>query len=1073
MLSRRRSSERTPDAQMSTDHETASSASSPEQSRILTALRGANLLFSVAAEPDNSSSSTATSLHTTEIEYPKRRLFRSSRRSTLETRAHVLVVCSMKGGGIRLQHVVDFGNRAVLQRGWPLSDLRKIDGLGEGVIHGLRFGLYFASGSKTVVWKCEGARERAVFLWALLQCCVSNLRRAPPVANLLLLDLQMVAEGGVVEDTKRGSDEGHVEDKRGRREDTFGDGIRGKVAQEISNGQKVTRTLSEPKASKVVAGVEPEKRAETVAPVGTDAVLRGLNMDERAFIVAAKRMGGGGEESYGSDPKARMFQNRLKIGDANTAKVVAERKWQQEKKLFRLSRREQEDLLFALELFREEKKAPLMDFGSWTEARIQSLEVENIADIVNVEKKVVPEKEGNGKWPYSGLVEAMTSAEPWLLKCQTLLAPFADLAEDLHSGVELLEIQMKNMRILDVILSRLLDTLTFEHTEQSLVDGIGNAETSSKLEEFDSEDFHQAVQIIASKVEALERLSPLSEMSAVKNARNLLSERHKQASVVLLPALKAYVDQLYPYLNDDVCDEFFEGLQKNRKIGGDREEQEKFLVAVKSIAIFGRDAFAELIDHYISLSSRWILDMLSSMKKKIRAASNDLLALVTRTEILVECLFFICVAEGAKAFYLFFNATDSAANGPELGFSRILRRQVSDRAIVSEFFSLEDIDDPSIIPCLYLHGHYFFDYFAERLANCVDLDIESLLAKTEEHFSEENSELVIDGPCEGCLSDTTPLSANSKDEVRTVFESGSSLRSEFSEQNRQQQLPKSKLCRSFDDKGYVRESVSTFFDVCRDISLSCHSTTEDLVGSTIALFAIPRDVNSESGRAEFFECVRKAITLCCDLSSSRLQVFRDEDSIQKTMETTKTLCEKLVGATMRSTEVVAHSCSEGISDIVKMQSYGYISVRLGEPDRPEMFVPLAHLSTRVRKHVMARWAERELYSSLLNKLKVDTTMRALDAQSSFMSSVQELSVSYVASFIDKKTRAALETAADTGILVPFYTDIVLLTKEKMENILRAAKKDKAAADARAKLLSFSRELIAALRHQLKDLQRAH
>lgn len=967
--------------------------------------------------------------------------------------------------------MVDFGNRAVLQRGWSLGDLRKIDGLGEGVTEGLRFGLYFASASKAIVWKCDDAKERAVFLWALLQCCVSNLRRAPPVANLLLLDLQMVAEGGMMEEMKRKAEErGGVEEGE-KGDDSFGDGIRGKVVNEIGNGQKVTRTLSEPKASKVVAGVEPEKRAETVAPVGTDAVLRGLNMDERAFMAAAKRMGGRGDESYGSDPKARFFQNRFKIGEPNTAKVVAERKLQQEKKLFRLSRREQEDLSFALDLFREENGGPLADFGVWAEARIQSLEVENIADIVNVEKKVAPEKESDGKWPYSGLIEAMVTAEPWLLKSQTLLAPYADLAEDLHLGVQLLETQMRNMRGLDNVLTYLLGTLAFEYAEQSLVDGIGTADVSSKLEEFDSEDFHQAVQIIASKVEALECLAELSEMSALRIARSLLSERQKQASMVLLPALKAYVDQLYPSMKKDVCTDYFEGLPKNRRISGDFEEQEKFLVAVKSIAIFGRDAFAELVDHYISLSSQWILSMLRSMKKKIRTTDNEILALAARSEVLVECLFFVCVAEGANAFQLFFNATHSAANGPELGFSRILRRQILDRAIISDFFLIEEVGDLTALSCLHLHAHYFFDYFAERLANCVDLDIESLLARTEERFSDQREELLVEGSDEGLLSIAVPLLGQAKEQVEATLGSSSTLQSSFLEQSKKQQLKRSKLYQSLEDKGCVRESVSTFFDVCRDISLSCYSVTEDLVESTIALLGTARNVDSESGRAEFFKRVEKCIDLCCDLSSPRLQVFRDEDNNQGTMEPTKTLCEKLAGATMRSTEVVAHSCSEAISDIIKMQCYGYVSVRLGEPNRPDIFVPLAHLSTRVKNHVMSRWAEREMYSSLFSKLKLDTSKRAVDAQSALLSSIEELSVSDIVTHIDEKTRAALETAVDTRVLAQFYADIVLLTKEKMENILRTAKNDKAPIDARAKLLSFSRELIAALRRQLKDLQR--
>lgn len=922
------------------------------------------------------------------------------------------------------------------------------------------------------VWKSHNVTDRAVFLWALLQCCVSNLKRAPPVANLLLLDLQTKAEGGVIHAPPT-----HQAQRTERRgvDDTLGANRgKGKVIRDMLKGQKVTRTLSEPKASKVVGMVdEEEKRADTVAPVGTDAVLRGLNMDERAFMAAAKRMGGGtleqgGEDSCVSDPKARFFQNRLKMGDSSTAKVVAERKWQQEKKLFKLSPKEQQDLAFAMDLFREEGGAKLAAFGSWAEARIQSLEVENIADIVNVEKQVMPAKDGEGRWPYKNLVETMTVAEPWLLKCQTLLAPYAELANDIHRSAQLLETQMKNMNALEQVLSELLETLTFDHSEQSLVDDIKHADASSRLEEFDSEDFQTAVQIIASKVEALDRMSTLSDMSAVKSAQRLLSERQNEASAILLPALKSYLDHLFATPDKDICHEYFERLRTNRLFGRDSEQHHKFLVAVKSIAVFGKTAYAQLVEHYISLSSKWIIDMLRAMMDKMPKPSPDLSSVVARTEMLVEFIFFVCIAEGAQAFQLFFNATESAANGADLCFSRIIRRQVLDRDIVREFLGSEDLGAQIIPHCVHLHAHYAFDFFSERLANCNDEDIELLLAKVERLIRGEADNQPKEALNEQAGVERLAISVSREDtqeEVHTLYSSTQTVSSDDPDLSRQSIT--SRLCQSLEDKGCVRESMSVFFDICRDISLICHSVTESLVGSTITSFSTPRDIGSVSGRAGFFECVRSSINLCCDLASPRLQSFGTENRTCEPYETTKTLCERLVAATMRSTEIVTHSCSEPVSDIIKLQSYGYISAKLGEPNLPDMFAPLEHLSTRVRKHVMTRWAQREIFSPILNDLKLTDGRGVADAQTSFCKSVEELDVSGIANRIDGIICDALEDAVNTAVAMPVYSDIILWTKDSLEEILRVAKKEKVPLEPRTALLSFSRELISKLRRMAR------
>lgn len=986
-----------------------------------------------------------------------------------------MVVCGAKGGSIRVQHVVDLGSRALVQRGWALADLRKIDGMMEQASRGRSFGLWFATSAKMGVWRCDNGKERAVFLWALLQCCVANLRRAPPVENLLLLDLQRVAEGDDGADEEAFVGRKRFIERRGEGGGSLGGGMKGRAMRDMGKGSKVTRTLSEPKASKVVEDFE-EKRADTITPVATGTALKGLNMDERAFLAAAKRMGGGGanegDEPNSNDPKARLFQNRFQMGDP---KFVAERKRQQEKKLYRLSKVEQQDLALALQMFKEEKgtECRLGMLGNWTEAKIQELEAENIADIVNVEKSGIGTdgKEGDQNWPYRGLVESMSLAEPWLRKCQMLLSPYAELASELNQGVELLETQMNNISNLEKVLRNLLDTLSFELEEQSLVDGIGTADLSSRLDEFESDDFQRAVRIIASKVEALDKVSTLSDMLAVKNAQRLLEQRQIEASVVLLPALKAYVNQMYTGQSGDPCYEFFQKLWAGEIIPEDSDERQKFLVAVKSIGVFGKQAFSDLIDHYVCRSSEWMLRMLRSMLNRVKK-EEDLSFLVLRTEFLAQFLFYLCMAEGAKAFQFFFHATECVSNPADLSFSRILRRQVPDQSIVSDFFT-DGCNDEEIKACVFLHAYYYFDFFPEKLANCNEQAIDILLNITEKKFKgiqriQKEKPTTISG--NGVIYNGGLVSIEDNKDIRALFQNSGSL--EPTRGNTTKISPTSKLRRCAGASGWIQEVVSKFFDVCRDISVSCHSMTEAMVGDVIGSFGKVKDVTCREGRREFFLCVQRAINMCCRLSWPELHRFQDGNSGHETLESVKTLCENLVATTMRSTEQVTQGKDEATSDCVKMQSYGYVSVKLNEMGGMDMFVPLTHLSTRVRKHVLTQWLEREFLNGMMSRLKMDGTKKSVDSQRAFSEEVDRLKAVNVVVEIDKIVEIGLEEARKTKVMVAIYGDVIGVMKERMEDAMQLAKRDKAPNAARAKLLSFSKDVMGQMKKKLGILQNA-
>lgn len=1105
---------------------------------------------------------------------------------------HLAVASHGKNGDIiRMHQLVDHGAgaRAAVHRTWPLVDLRKIDGLGRPVKESIQFALFFASSTRMTAWRCNIPQERATFLWALLQTCVSQLKRAPPVSNLLLLDLQTMAETpaesekGEGDDSSSGAFQGggrmnsSLDELVAEREqqsadlmratadpsdssinpalspngsttastlannsasgqghsqghglfeeieesllDSDGERVRGESPQslikargrmmrEMSKNQRVKRTLSEPKASKLHVDSADDsdvgsddvipKKADTIAPgqKAVDPKVKELNIDERAFLAAAKRMGANRSfemkrvdavdrvRSQESDPKARLFQHRLKMGEANTAKVVEERRLQQEKKLFKLSSEDQRDLMFALDRFRTEKQdGPLYDFGAWAEARIQALEVENIADIVNVEKSAMPDwlggrrgadsqhKKGtleeleHEKWPYETLVDSMNFAEPWLEKCQTLLAPYAELAEDINKGVTLLKVQRKNVSDLNKLLTQLIETLRFEHSEESLVDGIGTADASFNLSEFDGEDFQNAARVIASKVAALRRLSALSDMAAVAKVRKLLLQRQREASTILVPMLEGYISQLYEREQVYIGDRSVQKIRTSRLRELFSTERAEFLTGVKSLSIFGRNEFVALVEQFMSLSSARVMDLFRAlMGEEEESGHADISTLVARTEMLSECLFYVCAMEGSQAFQVFAKVMESPPGDEDFCLSKLLRRQINIGAIISEFITKGSSDDKALQTCLHLHATYYLDYFSERVASSDDQAISSLIRATESQLSGSFADELLSESGKNSTAMPVAVTASETALQMGTWPGSNVVTRESPRSPVSPGLDSGEHC--FGDRESLTAGISNFFDVCRDMSNGCNSFAEEQVNTTIASLSTPVDIDSDSGRADFFSFVGRAVDLCDLLTSPTFGLFKGPIAVHHMREATRSQCERLVAAAMRRTEVSTHGCVEHVSDVVKLQCYGYIAAKLGTPEKPDFLIPLAHLSTRVWKHVMAKWAERELFGSLFGGLKLDTSKRPAEAQAKFRSAVQELNVAQTVSQVKRGLFTALGPTANGAVLLPSCNNLISLTKERLEDTLRLAKKQKLSSEARSRLLLFSRDLLSSLRTEV-------
>ncbi|KAA8492281.1 hypothetical protein FVE85_3719 [Porphyridium purpureum] len=109
-----------------------------------------------------------------------------------------LAVCETERGSPQLRlHLMQDApfatGKLAISRTWLLNDLSKVDGLNAPADVALEFALLF-SDTKRLVWVCDSPRDRAIFLWGLLQTCASRLSRAPPVEGLRILELQEFAQ---------------------------------------------------------------------------------------------------------------------------------------------------------------------------------------------------------------------------------------------------------------------------------------------------------------------------------------------------------------------------------------------------------------------------------------------------------------------------------------------------------------------------------------------------------------------------------------------------------------------------------------------------------------------------------------------------------------------------------------------------------------------------------------------------------------------------------------------------------------------------------------------------------------
>ena len=411
---------------------------------------------------------------------------------------HLAVTSSLKNSDVKLCHVVD-SERLSISRSWSLADLRKIDGLGGDVKESQLFALHFST-TRRIVFNTQSPQDRASFLWKLLQTCASRFRRAPPVMNLSLLDLQKVSERRTRKVAKRritsrltdSSANATATNKPSSPADTPPEampvvvrtrtstslvshedgtqretpGILGPVTPQNAgrgNDGNETRSLNE------VRGV-----SMSTSPQESDNMKlnrKSMSVDDRELAFTNRRVNDWfslrSERSRMSDPKARRFNQRRAVVNMNTKKLIEERVVLRERKMFKLAEEEQQDLVFALGIFQNEGNDELPKFEEWLNESIKTAVASNIRDLVDVENKGEAEtKEDSLKKSDQVLVESVVVAKQWLEKCESALAPYALLARDINQEMNSLQRQRRNVTALQAELEKELTSRTKDSNQQ-------------------------------------------------------------------------------------------------------------------------------------------------------------------------------------------------------------------------------------------------------------------------------------------------------------------------------------------------------------------------------------------------------------------------------------------------------------------------------------------------------------------------------------------------------------------------------------------------------------------------------
>lgn len=828
--------------------------------------------------------------------------------------------------------------------------------------------------------------------------------------------------------------------------------------QDDSQNQRVTRTLSEPKVTASVPKQTESSQALTLQPRMRDKTSRlqtqknavtNMDIDERAFQAAAKRMGAKQSEpickavileqfaNVGTNSEVRPLQARLDPFDRRLFEIPGFQQ-QQDPTVSVLTSEELNDLAYSLDLYINEiPSATLPDFGTWAESQIQTLEVDNIADIISSENRASIDSKSTSltqgqRNPFELLVDSVQHHSVWLGKSETLLAPYANLAEDINKEVTLLELQHKNVVDLDNRLSDLIGAISYTGPSLDLLNDLDMMELPANPLEVNFTELFQAIDVISSKSQALETLSGLSDVVAVAKVRDSITQKQQRVSNALLPCLKKVLSMHYDILDENESSLNASLLRLNTA--------EKLSIPVlcelckgaRYLRVCDDVAYGQLMDHYVSIS----LSRVQKLMQYITSVTDPDInknSVDTQASCILDSLFYACLSECFHVNRLFGGSTDSTQGGDEL-IRAIIQRQVPSASFIKRHLHNIARGDGILKSCLLLHFSYAARNFCQWLEECTDVELQASVHRVDAKFG-------LAAGLERTNLTTGPAQV-SVDSAGRLY-------------HRDQR---------FSRKGRLMSQFLISFTVsCNGLAVKCLNLVEEHVGTVIALMSASREIGDPAGRATFFMRVKDSVDLCRRLASAS---FKGISEPSKAETKTRLLCEKLIAAAMRNIEVTSASGSKSCGDIVKLQCYGYIAGCLTDPEQG-FLVELGNLSSRVRKHVMRKWAE-DCVGETIGCLGLDDFKQAPSATDHQLREfILDLESSEVGDAIKQQVQAVMEDAAQTCAITALYSEVLGCLKERMEEIIRCVKKDKTLSDVRSQLLAFTRELLAGFRNEMK------
>lgn len=1032
-----------------------------------------------------------------------RRLFTREPRH-VPSRSRLVVTANPRNPEIvRIYHLIDNGpsTRPTIHRYWNISDIRRIDGLGGPASETTRFALHIIP-NKVFTFRTHSPKARANFIWSLLQVSVSKMKRAPPVQNLRLLELQHLVDNcegqnhavDAQNSAKKKSSQSSLEKsvpasdhssqlqrqtpEPSRKESTE------TTPSKLTTSEAATKSHSRHQSSKetdLLLQNSSQDNSEQTAPsqlhvqraisgpkhqeskkegmevmleeAGSDPALRSEQGHSRAksgtkttFTSPASRSTLRVTSEFPGDtnvvspqfdqvPKAQFLENRRIPNVANTKTFMQKLQIQKQREQAKLSDQEQAEISFALELFQKEADPEIHEFGKWLEDHIQMLDVDNIGDIVTAESRDPcrdpTEAEYTGSWSdtdkvdfHDVLIKSVTTTESWLRKCESLLKPYADLSETINEDLTLLDLRRENSRALRKELERLLETICFASKEKEIVKELDGV-LSVNGNEMDYSELHKVFHLLSSKAKDIADAPELSKMTAVADVKKYVAENQNRASASLLPSLKSYLEKLYAKRQQIGIKSQISVAQIATKHSETMEEGlQNFEKGTKCLVACSNDSLATLIDHYVALSSLWITDVLRFLMRAESHASGTKVELDDRVQSFAENFLYISILEGKLALALFANVLSSPQVANKIEISSILRRQFPAPKLLNEFLDCEKTGDKEFRACVHQHFWHSIESFAEKLTGISDFSLHEMKSAVERRLHASEARLNKN------VFSTHNINPESKHQIDTA----------------------------------TKEIVVSFQEKCRMLSSSSQLLVETHANDVVNLLSESLELKRPSQRGIFFSRVRAAVDLCVELSAPLCANFHDSKSGLK--DKTQAICEMLVGAALRRTEVASASAGER-ADEVKLQCYSYITAKLnGGQGEKNQLNDLARLPSRVREHLIVRWAEKVVFSKTFCDFDVDSLGRTPEAYSRFRAAAARLSASSVFSNIKNSISSALEEAGKTCAIVPFYSDVILLLKERMEIVLRRARNDRAISDLRPNLRSFTTELLGKLRLEL-------